>query len=244
MYKLLPKKPGIMPPRVVVRPHQSWQFRLTAAIICCSLLILLSWGMYEAGKQAANEQDDMIEEKLAYLFEPGTCRQTKKQKLCTQIGDLIQQLQISTTANENLAEEIKSLANENDDLKERLVFFQHLITSTTKSGISIYQFSLKETQTPGKYRYALTLIQAGDKPNDFKGNLRFQVRLLQNGQSKAIPLISKNSTQDFPVNFKFFHRLEESFQIPPDFTVENMQVRIYKNGSKKALLTETVPPAL
>lgn len=242
MFKLFPKKPGILSPRVVVRPHQSWQFLLSAAIVCCSLLILLSWGMYEAGKQAVNEQDDITEEKLAYLFEPGTCRQTKKQKLCAQIGDLIQQLQISTTANENLAEEIKSLANENDDLKEKLAFFQHLIASTTKNGISIYQFSLKETQTPGKYRYALTLIQAGEKPGDFKGNLRFQVRLQQNGQSKTIPLISKSSTPDFPVNFKFFHRLEESFQIPPDFTVESMQVKIYKNGSKKALLTETVQP--
>ena len=245
MLKLFQKKPQILSPRVVVRPRRSWQFRLLVFVAICSLLALLSWGMYEAGKQSVNSHNDSdaVEEKSTYLFDPGSCRQTKKQQLCTQIGDLIQQLQISTTANENLAEEVKSLASENDQLKEKLVFFQHLVASNTNSGISIYQFSLKETETPGKYHYALTLIQGGERPSDFKGNLRFKIKLLQNGQSKAVPLTSKNAEQDFPVHFKFFHRLEENFQVPPGTTVENIQVQIYKNGDKKPLVTETVQPA-
>jgi hypothetical protein len=241
--KLFQKKPQILSPRVVVRPHRSWQFRLLAAMAICSLLMLLSWGMYEAGRQSANTHNDAIEEKSTYLFDPGSCRQTKKQQLCTQIGDLIQQLQISTTANQNLAEEVKSLASENDQLKEKLVFFQHLVASNTKSGISIYQFNLKETETAGKYRYALTLIQGGERPSDFKGSLRFKVKLTQNGHSKLVPLTSNNSKQDFPVNFKFFHRLEEHFQVAPDTTIESIQVQIYKNGDKKPLVIETVQPA-
>ena len=244
MYKFFQKKPKILSPRVVVRPHLSWQFLLTATVICCSFLTLLSWGMYEAGSQSVNAQDGIDQEKLAYSNDPGTCRQTKKQKLCNQTGDLIQQLQISNTANENLAEQVKSLANENDHLMEKQVFFQHLIASNTKNGLSIYQFSLKETQTPGKYRYALTLIQGGERPSDFKGNLRFQVKLLQNNQSKIIPLTNKNATKDFPANFKFFHRMEESFNVPPDTIVENLQVQIYKNDDNKVILTETVQPAL
>ncbi len=189
-------------------------------------------------------QEDIIEEKLAYLFEPGACRQTKKQKLCAQIGDLAQQLQIGNTANQNLAEEMKFLASENDQLKEQLEFFQHLIASNTKNGISIYQFSLKETQTPGEYRYALTLIQGGERPNDFKGNLRFTVKLKQNDQSKVIPLTKKNQQQNFPVTFKFFHRIEELFKVPPNSIVENIQVEIYRNGDKKAILSETIQPTL
>ncbi len=158
------------------------------------------------------------------------------------MGDLIHQLQISDTASENLATQIKLLTNENDHLKEKLVFFQHLMSGNTKSGISIHQFSLKETDTPGKYRYALTLIQGGERPSDFKGNLRFQVKLLQNDQSKTIPLISKDSQQNFPVNFKFLHRLEENFNIPPDTIVESLQVQIHENNDSKAILTQTAQP--
>ncbi|WP_256207813.1 DUF6776 family protein [Nitrosomonas sp. Nm166] len=211
--------------------------------------------MYEAGKRSANTQHDLTDEKLAYvydpgseklayIYDPGTCRQTKKQKLCTQMGDLTHQLQISDIANENLAKQIKLLTNENDRLKEKLIFFQHLMAGNTKSGISIHQFSLKETEIPGQYRYALTLIQGGERPSDFKGNLRFQVKLLQDDQSKTIPLTSKEAKQDFPINFKFLHRLEESFKVPPHTHVESLQVQIYEHNNSKAILTQTTQPSL
>ena len=160
------------------------------------------------------------------------------------MGDLIHQLQISDTANKSLAKQIKSLTNENNHLKEKLILFQRLMSGNTKSGISIHQFSMKETETPGKYRYALTLIQGGERPSDFKGNLRFQVKLLQNDQSKTIPLISKDGKEDFPVNFKFLHRLEEDFKVPPDTTIESLQVQIYENNDSKVILTQTAQPTL
>ncbi len=213
-------------------------------IICGLLLLALSWGMYEAGRHSIQPQLELIEEKFAFDYDPGTCRQTKKQKLCTQMGDLIHQLQISNTANENLGAQIKLLTNENDHLKEKLVFFQHLMSGNSKSGISIHQFSLKETETPGKYRYALTLIQGGERPSDFKGNLKFQVTLQQNGQSKTIPLTNNDSDLNFPITFKFLYRLDESFKVPPDTMVESLQVQIYEhNDNKKVILTQTTQPA-
>ncbi len=198
--------------------------------------------MYETGRQSVNTHFDLIEEKMAFLNDAGTCRQTKKQKLCTQMGDLIHQLQISDTANENLAQQIKLLTNENNQLKEKMVFFQHLMSGNSKNGISIHQFSLKETAIPGNYRYALTLIQGGERPSDFKGNLRFHVKLLQNDQRKTIPLLNKDSKQDFPINFKFLHRLEESFQVPPDTVVESIQVQIHDINDKKTILTQAAQP--
>jgi len=242
--KFFQRKPKILSPRVVVRPHRSLQHRLMAIVIACIALLLLSWSMYEAGSRSVNGQNDIAQEELNHLYDPGTCRQTKRQKLCSQIGDLMQQLQISTTANKNLAKQVEFFTNENNHLKEKLVFFQHLMPGTTKSGISIYHFSLRETQTPGKYRYMLILAQGGERSNDFKGKLKFQVTLQQNDQHKTIPLTSKNSTQDFPVDFKFLHRLEESFKVPPDTIVESMQVQLYENNGNKVILTQSVQPAL
>ena len=244
MNKFFQRKSKILSPRVIVRPYLSWRYRVAIIAICCLLLFLLSWGMYEVGRQSGHVMVDITQEKLEHLYAPGTCVQTKKQKLCTQIGDLVQQLQISNTTNKDLANQVKSLANENDHLKEKLVFFQQLMSGTTRNGVSIYQFSLKETQIPGKYRYTLTLVQGGERPSDFNGNLRFHVKLLQNNQSKTIPLINKSSTQDFPIKFKFFHRLEENFKLPPDTNIESLQVQIYENGDSKAILTQTVQPTL
>lgn len=242
--KLFQKTPRILSPRVVVRTHLSWPYRIMLTVVCCLLLLSLSWGMYEAGRYSVQPQHVWNEEKMVLDYDAATCRQNKKQQLCTQMGDLIHQIQISTTANENLGKQIKSLAHENDSLKEKLVFFQHLMAGNTKSGISIHQFNVKETETPGKYRYALTLIQGGERPSDFKGNLKFHVTLQQNNQSKTIPLISSTSQENFPINFKFLHRLDESFKVPTDAIVESLQVQIYEqNDNKKVILTQTTQPA-
>lgn len=252
MFGLFRQKSHILTSRLIVRPQLSWRDRLAVAITGCTLLIALCWSVYEAGKRAATEQQDSFaqsespadanEEQVSYIFDPGACRQTKKQKLCGEIGDLTQQLQINTTANQNLSEQVKSLASENDQLKEKLAFLQRLVSNNTKSGISIDRFSLKETRTPGLYRYTLTLMQGGEKSGDFKGNLRFQVKLLQNKLSKTIPLTTKNSKRDFPINFKSLHRFEESFRVPPNTIVENIQVQIFRSGENKALLTEIAKP--
>jgi hypothetical protein len=253
VFNLFRKKPGILAARLVVRARPSWQDRFAVAIIGCVFLAAFGWGMYEAGRHEALEQqddfeqserpDDAHEKQPSYSFNPSACRQTKKQKLCGEIGDLTQQLQINTTSNQNLTVQVKTLASENDQLKEKLAFLQHLLSGNNKTGISVYQFSLKETQTSGIYRYALTLLQGEEKNGDFKGNLRFQVQLLQNGHSKTIPLIGKHSKRDFPVNFKSLHRFEESFKVPLNAVVESIQVQIFKNGESKALLTEIAKPA-
>lgn len=244
MSKFFYKKPKILSSDVVVRPQWSWQRRLLFFMISVALLLALSWGMYEAGKSATTGNQSVIPEKFDFTYDPGVCQQTKKQKLCSHIGDLTHQLQMNSTTSDNLSLQVKSLTYENDQLKEKLVFFQHLMSGNSKNGISIHQFNLKATDTPGKYRYTLTLIQGGGKPTDFKGKLRLQVKLQQNNQSKTIPLTTKDGSTDFPVHFRFLHRLDESFQVPADTTVENLLVQILENGNDKALLTQTAQPAL
>jgi len=198
--------------------------------------------MYEAGRHSSNDHLYFDEEKMVLLNDAAACRQTKKQQLCTQMGDLIHQLQISDTTNENLTQQIKILTNENNALKEKMAFFQHLMSGNPKSGVSIHQFNLKETAIPGNYRYSLTLIQGGERPNDFKGNLRFQVKLLQNDQYKTIPLVNKDDKKDFPVNFKFLHRLEETFKIPANATAQSMLVEVHDLNIKKVILTQSTQP--
>ncbi len=244
MSKLFYKKPKILSSDVVVRPQWSWRRLLFFIVMSAVLLLALSWGMYEAGKAAAAGNHSVIQEKFDFTYDPGVCQQTKKQKLCTHIGDLTHQLQMNSTTSDNLSLQVKSLTYENDQLKEKLIFFQHLMSGNSKNGISIHQFNLKATDTPGKYRYTLTLIQGGGKPTDFKGKLRLQVKLQQNNQSKTIPLTTKEGSTDFPVHFRFLHRLDESFQVPADTSVESLQVQIVENGNDKALLTQTAQPAL
>ena len=247
MDRIFPKNSQILSPRVIVRPYPSWKYRLAAILALCFVLLSVSWGMFEAGKQSGNNLLEEFTEEKIYgdsPYDPAVCRQTKRQQLCSDMGELIHQVQMHHTANDNLLKQIKALTYENDQLKEKMLFFEHLMSGSTKNGISIYQFNLKETEIPGKFRYALTLIQGGKRPNDFKGKVRLLVTLLQNDKTKTVPLVNQESKLDFPISFKFLYRLEDSFKVPDGMTIKNLQVQVYENSDGKVLLTQTTQPTL
>ncbi|HNP26579.1 MAG TPA: hypothetical protein PKM20_07545 [Nitrosomonas sp.] len=246
MNKLFKKKSKILSSPVVVRPYVSWQARLLTIIAVCLLLLLLSWGMYEVGRSAAGEMSTVPHTKLDESYNMATCLQKKRTALCTQLAELTRQFQMIQAANENLAKQTKLLSKENNRLKEELDFFEHVMAGNTKinSGISIHHFNLKKDINPGVYRYTVSLVQGGQRPKDFNGSLKFFVNLRQNDKTKTVLLTNKNTKQNFAVNFKFYHRIEESFKVPPDSIVESMKVQVFEQNDAQAKLTQTVELSL
>ncbi len=230
----------------MVRPQIPWHLRLLAVAITVLLLLLLSWSMYEAGSKSSIPKEKISQEKLDDLFDSETCLPEDRQEICTQLAGLIRQLQISQTTSENLTNKVKKLGTENNRLEEELAFFRHLMSGNAKidNDVSIYSFHLKKTATAGIYRYSISLAQGGQRPTDFSGSLKFSVKLQHNNQNKTVPLTNKNTGQGFPVNFKFFHKMEENFKIPPDAIVESMHVQVFEKDADTAILTQTIKPSL
>lgn len=246
MSKLFKTSSKVLSSPVVVRPHVSWRSRFLVFFMGGIFLIALSWGMYEAGSKSATPRNITPQEKLKQLYDSGTCSVKDRKELCSQLASLIQQLQINMTTSKNLARQVNSLGTENNHLKEELAFFQHLMSDNDKinNDVSIYNFSLKKGPSPGIYSYAISLVQGGRRPTEFSGNLEFLVTLQQNKKSKTVPLANKKNGKNFPIRFKFFHKIEENFGVPSDAVVESIQVQVFKEGNAKAILTQTIKPAL
>jgi len=243
--KVLENNSELLPGRVVVRPHVSWQSRLRDILFACVLLLSLSWVMFEIGRQSAGEVDAAT---LAVPDEPynmATCSQKKRKNLCAQLAELTRKFQIAQTTNDDLVKQTGILSKENNRLKQELDFFEHVMTGNTKleNGFSIHQFNLKKGERSGLYRYTVSLVQGGQRPQDFEGILKFSVNLLQNDRRRTVLLTNKEAKQDFPIHFKFYHRIEESFKVPPDTIVESMKIDVFKQGGKQVLLTQTVEPS-
>jgi len=58
--------------------------------------------------------------------------------------------------------------------------------------------------------------------------------LWQDGKKVKMPLTGKDSPEAFNLKFKFYHRVEKIFEVPPDTVVEGLEVQVYENGKKKA----------
>ncbi|WP_143057410.1 DUF6776 family protein [Nitrosomonas sp. Nm51] len=244
MSKRFKTSSGLLPERVVIRPYVPWRARLLTIVLVCLLILMLSWGMYETGRRTAGIIDAGSLTKLSEPYHVATCLQKKRTQLCTQLAELTRQFQIVQTTNEDLTKQTRSLSKENNRLKEELDFFEHVMSGNTKidNGISIHQFSLKKDAKSGVYRYSVSMVQGGQRPQDFKGSLKFFVNLRQNDQRKTVSLTNKEAEQSFSISFKFYHRIEESFKVPPDAIVESMKVQVFEQNDAQAKLTQTVEP--
>lgn len=234
----------ITSPRVVVRPYIPWHLRLFAIAVLICLLAALSWGMYIFGSKSAKTQieDKQIDNEFISSYDPNACQKMDKNERCSLLTRFARKLQVDNTVHEDLTNQIKLLGEENDRLKEELVYFQHIMSSDgdTTSGVSINRFDLAQGQSPRQYRYTLLLTQGGQRPKDFEGSLKFLVTLHQNTQKTVVALTSDNSSKLFPVNFKHYKKIEKSFQVPENAVVENIQVQVFEKGNTKAKLTQTV----
>lgn len=236
------KKQGVQANRLVVRPVTPWYYYLVFIVVSLVLLAGLAWGLYKADLIAIKTTAVQQDTQAPRTVDSDNCLQHGSQELCTQLSTLRRQLQMNTTIHENLNNQVVALGEENSRLKEELAFFQHLMSGSEKmgQGVSIYRFNLMNGQKNNTYRYSLSLAQGGRRPKNFTGHLKFSVNFRQNDQRKTLPLTSKNNSQDFPLQFKFFHRLEENFQVPSGAIVDSLQVQVFEKNVKKARLTQTV----
>lgn len=232
---------------MVVRPYVSWPFRLMAAMIIFLFLLLLSWGMYEAGKRSTVEK----REPLSHIgqgewYDAGECLKKNGESLCMQLAELTRQFQILQTTNDDLIKQTKQLSKENNLLKGELDFFEHVMAGNTKldSGISIHHFSLKKDNNANVYRYSLSLVQGGPRTQEFNGYLKLLVNLRHNEQRKKVLLTNNNAQQNFSVYFRFYHRIEENFKAPPGMEVESIEVQVFEKNDRRAKLTKTVDLSL
>lgn len=232
---------------MVVRPYVSWPYRLMIFTIIGIFLLALSWGMYEIGKRSSNgKTDSVFQIKSDDWYDATECLKKNGEILCTQLAELTRQFQILQTTNDDLVKQTKQLSKENSQLKGELDFFEHVMSGNTKidNGVSIHLFNLKKDNTPGVYRYSLSLVQGGSRAQEFTGYLKFLVNLRQNDQHKKVILTNKNTEQNFSVSFKFYHRIEENFKVPPETVVESIEVQVFEQNDRQAKLAKTVELSL
>jgi hypothetical protein len=242
MMRSLKRKFGISAPKVAVRPQIPGYVRWLAITVLAALAVALSWGMYDAGRKFAGFDKNEINYELERLSQLNTRLQRENDELRMKMASLDRQSQMDHVAREDIGKQVKALETENIRLKEDLAFFQNLgaVPGKTEQRVSIGRLKLERGQLPGEYHYSLVLVQGGQRQKDFQGSLEFAVNFQQNGQKMVMPLASENPSKMLDVRFKFYQRVERSFRMPPDATVESMQVKVFENGIAQAKLMQTV----
>ncbi len=234
---------GIAAPKVAVRTHMPWYLRwLGVAVLLAFSAALAAW-MYDAGRRFAGFDRSEVEEELASTRREASSARDELTRLRASANAADSKLSIERTAQQKLAQQIRTLEQENARLREELAIFESMLSSenANPSPLSILRFKVEPDVIPGEYRYRLLLLAAGPRRGkDFQGRLELVVSLTESGQDAMIVVPGPRDPDSpaFRLNFKHFQRAEGVFRVNPKAKVKNVQVRVYEGGGADAKATQ------
>jgi hypothetical protein len=227
---------SIAAPRLAVRPHLPWYLRWLLAIPVVLAACWLIWWAYGSGLELAGFHREQTEDELSRLGQLISTLQNENAKLTSQLVDFERQMQMEHAANVEMERQLKGLNEEKAHLNEDLQFFQNLtMTGNREENLTIQRLKVGHDTLPGEYHCSLLLVQSGQRPKDFHGNLQLVVNAVLNGQRSVLVFPEEKSPESasYQLDFKYYQRVERTFNLPPGMTFESMQVRVYEHGSSE-----------
>jgi hypothetical protein len=244
MLRKLRRRFGISARAVTVRTEMAWYWRWLGLVIAAAVVVAVAGWMYDAGRRFAGFDRGEIEQELAVARDRLLKLEAENKELgaLAHAGDA--RMQIERTAQQQLANQVKGLEEENARLKEDLGFFENLMPAESRDpGLSINRLRVDRDVVPGQYRYRLLLLQSGKRVAEFQGSLQFIVTLQEGGKDVILTLPgdaaadARTDPKAFRVSFKHFQRVEGVFQVPAGAKLKSVQARVLEHGVAKASQT-------
>lgn len=221
---------GITAPRVVVRSHWPWQWRLGFLLLPIVALALIVGAVLRSQELGVlgGELERMQHELAAQAAELAALRGVA--------GTGQNQGVIERAAQGSLVQRIAALERENASLREDIRFFERLVPGTAgQEQLRIENFRLV-SEGGGRYRYHLLLAFQPDKQQpELRASMRFRLTFAQDGRQRQVILPDASSRPgDFSLEVKQFARREGVLSLPQAAVLGGAEVSIMQGGVVKA----------
>jgi hypothetical protein len=239
---------GIAAPHVAVHTQIAWYWRWIGVAILLGISAAAAAWIYDAGRRFAGFDRNEVEQELAAVRSELVEARTELERLRALANAADNRVSIERTAQQKLAQQIRSLEHENARVREELATFESMLSSEARNAsaaLSIHRFKVEPDLLPGEYRYRLVLLTpSARRERDFSGRLELVVGLTEGGRSAmmSFPEQADAGAGAFRLAFRYFRRVEGTFRVSPKAKVESVQVRVYETGSSqpRAIHTATL----
>jgi hypothetical protein len=234
---------GIAAPKVAVRTHVPWYLRwLGLALLFAFSAALAAW-MYDAGRRFAGFDRSEVEQEMSTAHAELARLREELQRLRAVANAADSKMSIERTTQQKLAQQIKSMGEENARLREELALFESMLSSDAAGAapLSVLRFKVEPDVLPGEYRYRLLLLASGPRRGkEFQGRLELVVGLTEDGRSAMITVPGSGDAEaaNFRLSFKHFQRIDGVFRIAPKAKVASVQLRVYETGTTEPRVTQ------
>jgi hypothetical protein len=242
MWRGVERRFSISAPRLSVRPHIAWYLRWGMMLPFVLAAIGLAWWAYGNGLEFAGFHRGQAEQELSRLHDQVAKLAEANAQLSDKVTQFEREIQIEQASNQATSEQLKSMADENVHLQEDLVFFQNLTATAGKEGeLGVHRLTLERDIIPGEFHLRMLLVQSGQRAKTFNGSYQLVATVVENGQSSTHVFPHEGSENaQFKLSFRYYRRVEQNIQLPPDARLESVQVRIFEQGATEPKVRQSV----
>jgi hypothetical protein len=241
--KTLRRRFGIATSRVEIHNALPWYWRWLGIAVLLGISYFSALWIYDAGRRFAGFDRSEVQVELSRVSRELDDARSELERLRAVANAADSRLSIERTAQQKLAQQIRTLEQDNARLREELGTFESMVTSEARSGNapSIYSFQVVADVLPGEYRYRLLLVTpSARREREFNGRMELVVSLQEEGRNVMMSFPEQADAAAFRLAFKYFRRVEGTFRVNPKAKVESVQVRIYETGSSQPRATHSV----
>jgi len=239
---------SISAPRMAVRTHLGWPWRIGIALALVALVAGMWWWGFDFGQIFGGFNRKEIEQELAtakadaerYAHEAATLRQAN--------SALESELAMTRGAQASLTKQVAELTQESAAAKEELAFLQKLVADSSKQvGLSIQRLVV-ERSGEDAWHYSVLVVRGGAPRDDFEGRLALAATLSpaqeDAGAGRQTTLVLPDDQPDaapaLKLRFKYYQRIEGTLRVPAGTQVRSLTVRAYEEGTSAPRATRTL----
>ena len=233
---------GISAPRMAVRTHLSWRWRLTALLALVALIAGMWWWGFDLGQFLGGLNRGAVAEKQSRLEADSSAFKEDNARLRQKVTEMESELNVTRGAQATLSRQALDLQNENTQMKEELAFLRKLFSDTGKPGTFTIQRLSAEKDREGVYRFSMLVVRGGNPSDEFSGQLTLLANLAAGGHNSTLTLPDDqpDTAAALKLKFKYYQRIEGTFQIPPGAQLKSLQARVVEPGQATPKATRSL----
>lgn len=143
-------------------------------------------------------------------------------------------VEIEKESAKELHNSLRDMQEELAEQEEQLAFYRGIVSpDQSKVGVRIYDFEVRESGEAGLYLFNLMLIQAVRHENSVSGEASVEIRGMQGGSEKRLPLsqisVAREGRLEF--SFRYFQDMSGAFRLPKGFKPSAVHIKVNANSS-------------
>jgi len=233
---------GISAPRMAVRTHLSWRWRLPALLGVAALTAGMWWWGFDFGQFLSGFDRGAVVERQQQTEAQANAIRDENARLRARLVELESDLNVTRGAQATLTRQTLDLQGENTQMKEELAFLRKLFSDTGKPGTFSIQRLSAEKDLENQYHFSMLVVRGGNPDDEFKGQLSLSANVAEGGHNLTLnlPDDQPDTAGALTLRFKYYQRVEGTFRIPPGAQLKSLQARVLETGQTAPKATRSL----